>query len=177
MTAARYDRQGETCLPAEALLEVEGLAIGFRGQRENLVDAVSFRLEAGRTLAIVGESGCGKSLTSLALMGLLPQPPAELSGGRALFEGRDLLALPERERADLRGDGIAMIFQEPMTSLNPAFTIGDQIAEAVVRHRGASRPTARAARARDAGAGAHSGAGAAHARATRTSSRAACGSG
>jgi len=130
-------------LPGEALLEVEGLAIGFRGQRENLVDAVSFRLEAGRTLAIVGESGCGKSLTSLALMGLLPQPPAELRGGRALFKGRDLLALPERERADLRGDEIAMIFQEPMTSLNPAFTIGAQIAEAVVRHRGASRSAAR----------------------------------
>src|SRR3954449_9500070 len=76
-------------------------------------------------------------------MGPVPRPPAEFRGGRALFKGPDLLALPERERADLRGDEIAMIFQEPMTSLNPAFTIGDQIAEAVVRHRGASRSAAR----------------------------------
>ena len=96
----------------------------------------------GKTLCIVGESGCGKSVTSLALMGLLPTPPARIVAGTALFDGRDLLTLSERERADLRGDRMAMIFQEPMTSLNPAFTIGDQIAEGIVRHRKVSKAEA-----------------------------------
>jgi oligopeptide/dipeptide ABC transporter ATP-binding protein len=91
----------------------------------------------------VGESGCGKSLTALALMGLLARPPLEIAGGRVVFEGQDLLALPEPAMRRLRGDRLAMIFQEPMTALNPAFTIGDQIAEAV-RRKGASRADAEA---------------------------------
>jgi len=100
-------------------------------------------LRAGETLCLVGESGCGKSLTALALMGLLP-PATGVVSGEAEFEGRDLLTLSQREMQDVRGDGMAMIFQEPMTSLNPSFTIGEQIAEAVRRHRGADGRTARA---------------------------------
>jgi peptide/nickel transport system ATP-binding protein len=125
--------------PAErtSILSVDGLTISVRGRDHatTLVEDVSFSLEAGRTLCLVGESGCGKSITSLAVMGLLASPPLEISAGEIRFEGRDLRALPARERADLRGDRMTMIFQEPMTSLNPAFTIGDQISEVVLRHR------------------------------------------
>jgi peptide/nickel transport system ATP-binding protein len=119
------------------ILQVEDLRVAFsgeRGRRTHAVDGVSFTVEAGRTLCIVGESGSGKSVTSLAVMGLLPKDNAEVSG-RILFEDRDLLALPERAMRDLRGDRIAMIFQEPMTSLNPSYTVGDQIMEAIRRHR------------------------------------------
>jgi len=131
--------------PGTPLLEVENLAIRFDGGPAdvNLVDGISFAVTPGQTLCIVGESGCGKSITALALMGLLPTPPARIVSGTARFGGRDLLALSERERADLRGDRIAMIFQEPMTSLNPAFTIGDQIAEGVIRHRRVSKAAGR----------------------------------
>ncbi|MCL5778395.1 ABC transporter ATP-binding protein [Limibaculum sp. FT325] len=130
------------------ILAVEGLSIRFRGQSQDLVDGVSFDLAAGETLCIVGESGCGKSLTALALMGLLPQPAARISAGRAVFEGRDLVTLDAEAMSDIRGNRMAMVFQEPMTSLNPAFTIGDQIAEAVRRHRPVDRAAARA-RARE----------------------------
>ncbi|HEY8566045.1 MAG TPA: ABC transporter ATP-binding protein [Beijerinckiaceae bacterium] len=128
------------------LLTVEGLSLRFDGNPRglNLVEDISFSIGRGRTLCLVGESGCGKSVTALSLMGLLPSPPARITSGSAVFDGRDLLSLPERERADLRGDRIAMIFQEPMTSLNPAFTIGDQIAEGVRRHRDVSKAEARA---------------------------------
>ena len=125
------------------VLAVEDLSIRFAGAPVDIVDGVSFSVGRGRTLAIVGESGCGKSLTSLAVMGLLP-PKARLPRGKAMFGGRDLFALPDRALADIRGDSVAMIFQEPMSSLNPAFTIGDQIAESVVRHRGLSRAAAEA---------------------------------
>jgi oligopeptide/dipeptide ABC transporter ATP-binding protein len=135
-------------MPADPLLNVEGLSIRLKGTPRDLVEGVSFELAAGETLCLVGESGCGKSLTALALMGLLPDPPLGRSGGRARFEGRDLFALPQPALADLRGDRMAMIFQEPMTALNPAFTIGEQIAESVRRHRGAGRAEARA-RARE----------------------------
>ena len=124
-----------------ALLDVQGLKVAFPGadgRRTVAVDGVDFQVERGRTLGIVGESGCGKSVTSLAIMGLLPVGAAEVSG-RVVFDGQDLLALPERKLRDLRGDRLAMIFQEPMTSLNPSYTVGDQIAEAVVRHGGASK--------------------------------------
>jgi peptide/nickel transport system ATP-binding protein len=126
------------------LLSVQGLSVRFDGAPKgvNVVDDVSFSVRKGKTLCIVGESGCGKSVTSLALMGLLPTPPARIVAGSATFDGRDLLTLTERERADLRGDRMAMIFQEPMTSLNPAFTIGDQIAEGIVRHRKVSKAEA-----------------------------------
>ena len=138
-------RNPGTAAPAsEPLLKVQDLSIRFDGapKNVNVVDDVSFSVSKGKTLCIVGESGCGKSVTSLALMGLLPTPPAQIVSGSAVFDGQDLLALSERERADLRGDKIAMIFQEPMTSLNPAFTVGDQIAEGIVRHRKVSRTEA-----------------------------------
>ena len=131
-------------MPSDAVLEVQDLSIRFRGLGTDLIDGVSFSIAAGRTLCLVGESGCGKSVTSLALMGLLPKGAARVTRGRALYRGRDLLTLPQAEMEDLRGDRIAMIFQEPMTSLNPAFTVGDQVAEAVRRHRRCSRAEARA---------------------------------
>jgi oligopeptide/dipeptide ABC transporter ATP-binding protein len=104
---------------------------------------VSFSLEAGRTLGIVGESGCGKSVSALSIMGLVPQPPGRIAGGEILFEGRDLLKLDGAEMRELRGDRLSMIFQEPMSSLNPAFTVGDQIAEVLLRHRKYGRKKAR----------------------------------
>ena len=107
------------------------------------MDGVSFSLGAGRTLGIVGESGCGKSVTALSIMGLIPQPPGRIAGGQILFEGLDLLKLSQSQLRELRGDRISMIFQEPMSSLNPAFTIGDQIAEVLLRHRKISRKDAR----------------------------------
>ncbi|WP_185983440.1 ABC transporter ATP-binding protein [Aureimonas mangrovi] len=127
------------------LLSVENFSLSFSANAPaNLVDGISFSVRRGKTLCIVGESGCGKSVTSLALMGLLPTPPARIESGRALFEGRDLFTMNERERSDLRGNEIAMIFQEPMTSLNPAFTVGHQISEGIRRHSKKSKAEARA---------------------------------
>jgi peptide/nickel transport system ATP-binding protein len=128
------------------LLDIQGLKVTFRGREKRIthaVDAVDLTLARGTTLGLVGESGCGKSVTSLAVMGLLPRMQAEIAGC-VRFEGIDLLALPDREMRDLRGARLAMVFQEPMTSLNPSYTIGEQIIEAVVRHRGLSRRDARA---------------------------------
>jgi oligopeptide/dipeptide ABC transporter ATP-binding protein len=124
---------------APALLEVRGLRTLFSGERGEVraVDGVDLQLQRGRTLGIVGESGCGKSVTALSIMGLVPQPPGRV-GGEVLFEGEDLLKLPAQRLRDLRGDQLSMIFQEPMTSLNPAFTVGDQVAEALLRHRNIS---------------------------------------
>ena len=126
-----------------ALLEVRGLRTSFAVEGRELVavDGVSFELEAGKTLAIVGESGCGKSVTALSIMGLIP--PTGRIEGEISFEGADLRALAPAELRELRGNRLSMIFQEPMTSLNPAFTVGDQIAEALLRHRGVSREEAR----------------------------------
>ncbi|NLM41643.1 MAG: ABC transporter ATP-binding protein [Firmicutes bacterium] len=107
------------------------------------VDGVSFELKKGGTLGIVGESGCGKSVTSLTIMGLIPQPPGKIEGGVIEFEGRDLLKLSEAEMRHIRGNEISMIFQEPMTSLNPVFTVGNQIMEAIMLHQGASKAEAR----------------------------------
>ena len=106
------------------------------------VDGVDFSLERGRTLGIVGESGCGKSVTALSIMGLIPQPPGRIAGGEVLFEGEDLLKAPARRLRDLRGDKLSMIFQEPMTSLNPAFPVGEQVAEALLRHKRISKEEA-----------------------------------
>jgi peptide/nickel transport system ATP-binding protein len=106
------------------------------------VDGIDLTVQRGRTLGIVGESGCGKSVTSLAVMGLLPKGAAEIKG-QIRFEGKDLAAIPDRTLRDLRGDRIAMIFQEPMTSLNPSYTIGDQIAEAILRHRTVTKEEAK----------------------------------
>ncbi|HZF74513.1 MAG TPA: ABC transporter ATP-binding protein [Acetobacteraceae bacterium] len=130
------------------MLEVRGLTTAFRiaSGEINAVEDVSFSLEEGEILGIVGESGSGKSVTALTLMGLLPRPPARIAAGEVLFQGRDLTKLPEREMQQVRGPGISMIFQEPMTSLNPVFTIGDQITEAIRAHERLS-PKALVARA------------------------------
>jgi len=129
-----------------ALLEVRDLRTLFAIEAAEFaaVDGVSFSIEPGRTLGIVGESGCGKSVTALSIMGLVPQPPGRVAGGEILFEGRDLLELSGDEMRELRGDRLAMIFQEPMSSLNPAFTIGEQIAEVLLRHRKAGKREATA---------------------------------
>jgi peptide/nickel transport system ATP-binding protein len=127
-----------------ALLDVRGLATAFATEDGafNAVDGVSFAVEAGKTLGLVGESGCGKSVTALSIMGLI-SAPGRIAAGEILFEGADLLRLAPRAMRDIRGNRIAMIFQEPMTSLNPAFTIGDQIVEGILRHRGIGREAAK----------------------------------
>ena len=130
-------------MSADPVLSVADLSIRFRGQPVDLIDGVSFSIERGRTLCLVGESGCGKSVTSLAVMGLLPKRAATIRAGHLRFRGQDLLAMPEAALADLRGNRMAMIFQEPMTSLNPVYTVGDQVAEAVRRHRRCSAKEAR----------------------------------
>jgi peptide/nickel transport system ATP-binding protein len=120
------------------LLRVEGVSVGFdtdKGPME-VVDEVSFEIGKGKTLALVGESGCGKSVTASSVMRLLPQPYGKVTKGRILFEGVDLLGLPIDEMYALRGGEIAMIFQEPMTALNPVHTVGSQIAEVLELHRG-----------------------------------------
>lgn len=127
----------------DPVLEVADLSIRFRGQPVDLIDGVSFSIARGKTLCLVGESGCGKSVSSLAIMGLLPKRAATVTQGTVRFNGRDLLGLPESEIENLRGNRMAMIFQEPMTSLNPAFTVGHQVAEAVRRHKGCSEAEAR----------------------------------
>ncbi|MEO1679708.1 MAG: ABC transporter ATP-binding protein [Pseudomonadota bacterium] len=126
------------------LLDVSDLTVRLNGAPAPIVDGVSFTLKAGETLCLVGESGCGKSLTALALMGLLASPPLSRTGGQAFFEGEDLFTLPREALRQTRGGRMAMIFQEPMTSLNPALTIGAQIAEAVRAHSAASPQAARA---------------------------------
>jgi oligopeptide/dipeptide ABC transporter ATP-binding protein len=128
------------------LLEVKGLRTEFRtgGSSFAAVDGISFSLAPGETLGIVGESGCGKSVTSLSIMRLVPNPPGRITAGEIRLEGRNLLDLPESDMRAVRGDDIAMIFQEPMTSLNPVQTVGDQIIEAVQLHRSLSAAAARA---------------------------------
>lgn len=107
------------------------------------VDGISFDLDRGGTIGIVGESGCGKSVTSLSIMGLIPQPPGKIMDGEIIFEGQDLLKLSEEEMRHVRGNEISMIFQEPMTSLNPVFTVGNQISEAIMLHQGLDKAAAR----------------------------------
>jgi oligopeptide/dipeptide ABC transporter ATP-binding protein len=128
-----------------ALLEVSNLTTHFftREGVVQAVDGVSFSLEAGRTLGIVGESGCGKSVTALSIMGLIPKPPARIVAGSVMFGGRDLTTLSEKQLEDVRGREISMIFQDPMTSLNPTLRIGLQITESIRRHEGVSKAVAR----------------------------------
>lgn len=130
----------------DVILSVENLKTSFRiGNRLlHAVDDCSFTVARGQTLGIVGESGCGKSVTSLSVMRLIPTPPGEITGGRIMFEGQDLLTLSDAQMRKIRGNKISMIFQEPMTSLNPVYTVGDQIGEVYRLHRGASRAEARA---------------------------------
>jgi peptide/nickel transport system ATP-binding protein len=120
------------------LLEVENLKTHFftRDGVVRAVDGVSFSIQPGETLALVGESGCGKSVTSLSILRLIASPPGRIVAGRLLFQDRNLLDLDEAAMRDIRGNEIAMVFQEPMTSLNPVLTVGRQIAEALVLHRG-----------------------------------------
>ncbi len=120
-----------------AILEVRGLTTQFAGPKGfvTVVDKVGFTLEEGETLAIVGESGCGKSVTAMSVLRVLPEPPARIAAGEVLFAGRDLLRLEEDQMRKVRGRDISMIFQEPMTSLNPVMTIGQQIVEAIREHR------------------------------------------
>ncbi len=127
------------------LLQVEDLKTWFHTEEgtAKAVDGVSFDVRPRETLGIVGESGCGKSVTSLSILRLIPQPPGEIAGGRILFRGLDLLDLPEKEMRKIRGNEIAMIFQEPMTSLNPVYTVGDQIGEVLRLHRDMSKDEAR----------------------------------
>jgi oligopeptide/dipeptide ABC transporter ATP-binding protein len=126
------------------LLSVEGLRTSFytRGGVMRAVDGVDLTVEQGRTLGVVGESGCGKTVTSLSIMRLIDQPGRIEPGSRILFEGRDLATADEDELRGVRGNEISMIFQEPMTSLNPVYTVGDQIAEAVRLHQGLSQRAA-----------------------------------
>jgi len=132
-------------MTATPLIEIRDLRVTFHGddgRTTHAVDAVDLTLANGATLGLVGESGCGKSVTSLAVMGLLPKQSADITGS-IRFDDLDLLSVPDETLRDLRGNRLAMIFQEPMTSLNPSFTIGDQIIETILRHRGGTRSAAR----------------------------------
>ena len=128
-------------MTASPLIDIQRLRVLFHGddgRTTHAVDSVDLSVANGATLGLVGESGCGKSVTSLAIMGLLSKQSAEVSGS-IRFDGFDLLAAKDETLRDLRGNRLAMIFQEPMTSLNPSFTLGDQIIETILRHRGGSR--------------------------------------
>jgi len=131
---------------SEPLLAVDDLRVHLFTNRGvvRAVDGVGFTLSAGESLGIVGESGCGKTMTALSLMRLIPSPPARIVSGRIMFDGEDVVALDEPRLRALRGNAMAMIYQDPMTTLNPVFSVGEQIAEAVRLHRDASRAAARA---------------------------------
>ena len=120
------------------LITFRQLSVSFAAEKQRVraVQEVSFAIHAGQTVGVVGESGCGKSVTAMALMGLLPPQAARIDSGEILFDGQDLLRLKARNMADLRGNQLAMIFQEPMTALNPVLTIGEQLCEPLIRHRG-----------------------------------------
>ncbi|MCB0713377.1 MAG: ABC transporter ATP-binding protein [Ignavibacteriae bacterium] len=127
------------------LLEVNNLRTYFHTDdgTARSVDGVSFTVDRGETLGIVGESGCGKSVTALSIMGLIPDPPGKIEGGEILFDGKNLLEFSDDEMRHVRGNDVSMIFQEPMTSLNPVFTIGRQIDEAVILHQKVSKQEAK----------------------------------
>jgi oligopeptide/dipeptide ABC transporter ATP-binding protein len=126
------------------LIEVRNLEVQFevRGVTLKAVDDVSFTIAPGETMGLVGESGCGKSVTASAIMRLVPQPPGKIAGGEILFDDQDLLKLSEAQMRKIRGNRISQIFQEPMTSLNPVYTVGDQVAEVIQLHQGLSRKEA-----------------------------------
>lgn len=128
------------------LLQVEDLRVEFKTRRGKalVLNGVDFELKSGETLGVVGESGCGKSMTALALLRLIPSPPGNISGGRVLFQGQDLVQADEAQMRKVRGNRISMIFQEPMTALNPVFTVGNQIGESLRLHAGLDTAAARA---------------------------------
>ena len=144
LQAASPSNSAEQATATSRVLEVEDLQTYFytRGGLVKAVDGVSFSLARGATLAIVGESGCGKSVTALSLMRLVADPPGRIIGGRVRLEGVDLLRLDEAAMRDIRGNQISMVFQEPMTSLNPVMTIGRQISEALILHQRMSNKAA-----------------------------------
>ena len=121
---------------AERLLDVKDLRVDFATEHGTVraLFGVSFSVAPGETVGLVGESGCGKTVTALSILRLLPSPPARIAGGQVLFRGEDLLSYPERKMCEVRGKAISMIFQEPMTSLNPVLTVGDQVAEVFTAH-------------------------------------------
>ena len=126
------------------LLAVEGLKVYFHLDKviARAVDGVDFQIAQGETICLVGESGCGKTLSALSILGLVPSPPAKVQEGRILYRGKNLLETPEEELRSLRGNRISMVFQEPLTSLNPVFTVGDQISEVLIVHLGLSKSDA-----------------------------------
>jgi oligopeptide/dipeptide ABC transporter ATP-binding protein len=130
----------------DMLLSIQDLKVYFRGNGRiaRAVDGVNCEVAQGQTVCLVGESGCGKTVSALTILGLIPQPPGDVVGGRVLFEGQNLLDMTENEMQQVRGNRIAIVFQEPMTSLNPVFTIGDQIAEAIIVHENVSPVETRA---------------------------------
>ena len=129
-----------------ALLAVENLRVEFRTRRGKalVLNGVDFEMHGGETLCVVGESGCGKSMTALAILGLVPSPPGRIAGGSVLFQGEDLVQVSTARLREVRGNRISMIFQEPMTSLNPVFSVGDQIGETLRLHAGLDAAAARA---------------------------------
>ena len=129
----------------KTLLQVRDLHVEFSSRRgkAQVLNGVDFEIQRGETLCVVGESGCGKSMTALALLRLIPSPPGRISAGRVLFEGEDLVSASEDRMREVRGNRISMIFQEPMTSLNPVFTVGDQIGESFRLHAGLDPADAR----------------------------------
>jgi len=131
-------------LSKEKLVEVKNLKTYFYTEEGvvKAVDGVDYEIYPGETLGIVGESGCGKSVTSLSIMRLVESPPGRIEAGEIKFQGQDLTKLSEKEMRKIRGNDISMIFQEPMTSLNPVYTVGDQIAEAIMLHKGVNRKEA-----------------------------------
>ena len=126
---------------ADVVLRVENLCVDFgvRGRQVRILSDISFALRRGETLGIIGESGCGKSMTALALLRMVPSPPGRITAGRVLLDGEDLAQVSERRIRGVRGGAMSMIFQEPMTSLNPVYTIGNQIAETIRRHKQVDR--------------------------------------
>src|SRR6187401_1650849 len=129
----------------EALLEIRDLVTEFRTEQGTVraVDGVSFEIAKRGTLGVVGESGCGKSVTALSIMRLIATPPGRIASGSITYAGKDLLTLSPKEMRAIRGNRIAMIFQEPMTSLNPVYTVGEQVGEAVRLHQNKSKAEAR----------------------------------
>ena len=160
------------------LLQVRDLKTQFFTEEGvvHAVDGVSYDVEEGETLGLVGESGCGKSVSALSILRLIPNPPGKIVAGEIIFEGEDLLKMDEDEIRHIRGNRIAMVFQEPMTSLNPVLTIGRQLTEALELHLKMDRIGGEQARGRTAGDGRHPGGRQPARTTTRTSSPAACAS-
>ena len=163
---------------AERLLDVKNLKTYFFTDEGvvRAVDGVDLYIDQGETLGVVGESGCGKSVTALSIMRLIPQPPGKIVEGQILYNGLDLVTIPANKLRKIRGKEISMVFQEPMTSLNPVFTVGEQIAEALRLHEGLGRRDAMDKTVEMLKRGAHPERRARGSRNTRTSSRAACAS-